>query len=225
MGLTRIVGVDPQGRTFAGEPRRGSIVHVEPDVSRSLCSVTGYLPGAYRQWFLADQSRVTQVERGSDRSWRLTFPMGGPDPNNPRMGAVVFDPAGTPRTFWAAADPGTGRPQVEYAYSIDPRSPPELHLVTKSNSSSFRLASVEHHPKGNPAIFDIESIEQIAVDNRMAIEMKLLAGPSNPASGFPTTPAQYEQTKIARATWPLIVTGIVAVAIGVFAIFRAKSTR
>ena len=222
---SRVVGVDPQGRAFAGEPHRGSVAYVEPTPDLSLLYITGYAPGVYRQWFLADQSRAAHVERGSDQSWRLTFAGGGPDPSNPRMAAIVFDPAGIPRTFWAAADPGTGRTQVEYDYLIDARSPSGLHLVSRSNRSSYRLASVEHHPKGNPAIFDIESIEQIAVDNRMAIEMKLLAGPGNPASGFPTTPAQYEQTKIARVSWPLIMTGIAVIAIGVFAIIRARAAR
>lgn len=225
-GHSQVTGVNEAGQFFQGEPRRESIepsqTEIKVPIGNALSTV---FPRHLVLYVLESPKQVEWVRRDAEGNWHVRYrhPLFASDEE--RFAVLQISEQGLPlRAVWEAHSPlAPSESSVEFR--IDGRSPEGFEIA--SEEGPYRLVDVSHHPGGNPNLFTIASIESLAVDNRIAVEN------SARARLLERTPElenrqdiPYEsQTVATRASWPLIVTGIVVVGIGIFALIRTRIAR
>ncbi|MBX3322462.1 MAG: hypothetical protein KF757_05685 [Phycisphaeraceae bacterium] len=222
-----VMGRDRMGRSFRGEARRGSIVIDEQPVDDSGLSLSYYIPSIYTQWLLQESSRASRIERAIDQTWRVSFQRPFYGTSRTRAASIILSADGSPQRLEVAADPEMGHPVGDtISYTIDQRSPPGFAVVEKTGGANpFRLVQIDYFPDGKTELFEVENIESMAVDNRILGEMRVTAISGEAMRGREPASIVYEQQRVSRMSWPLIVTGIVVVVIGLFVLIRARVAR
>lgn len=196
-------------------------------ISKGVC---GYVPLALVTNLRNESSGLRTIVRNSDGSWSISYEGPTGDPNLKRRYTVTFDTGGKPRRYFAEGDPTTKRHEESYEFDIEPESPPGLAVVRQRQIGPTvlppKLIDVQYYPNSRPELFTPEAAEAIAGDNRIRTRIRLAEiSASQHGSGGPSPSAPYVRTGLSRVGWPLIVSGIIVVAIGVIALFRARAAR
>lgn len=216
------IGGDSGPVASEASPDQGP-VHVSKGVS-------GYVPLALVVSLRNTSRSLRAIERDSDGNWVISYEGPTADPNVTRGFSVTFDAEGNPRRYYAEADPTTKRAEEAYEFEIEPESPPGLAVVRQRqggpNVLPPKLVDLHYYFPSRPELFTMESAEAIATDNRIRTQFRLaeIAATYQGSSGS-SQPAPYVRTRLSRAGWPLVVSGIIVVAIGLIALFRARMAR
>ncbi len=187
----------------------------------------GYIPIVLIANMRTTSVGLRSVERDEEGNWVISHEGRTGDPNLKRLTRVTFDAEGRPLRYHADVDPTTKREEVDFEFEIEPQSPPGLAIVKQRQISPRvlpqRLVDVQYYPVSRPELFTMESANAIATDNRIQTQVRLAQiSATHLGGGAGPQPALYARTTFGRIGWPLIVTGIVVVGLGIFALFRSR---
>lgn len=190
--------------------------------------VDEYLPVALLINLRESSVGLRSIKKDEQGRWIIAHEGPTADPNVKRVTFVTFGADGTPRHYHADADPSTGREEIDFDYEIEPESPPGLAIAKQRQIGLVALApmlvNIQYYPDRRPELFTMAAAQELATDNRIRTHLRLaqLAAP-NDGSINSSAAAPYVRSRLDRAGWPLIVTGIVVVGLGLFALIRSRS--
>lgn len=217
----QFIGVTPDGRGFIGETEVSHARFPEQNPPLGLLSVADELPQA-TLFYLRDQpGRIIGVSRSTAREWIVQFEAPSPAGSDARIATVTVDDSGVPVLLQVPV-PGGKERRIEYTY--DDESVPGF-LIAGDSHSMARLDHMEFIADGRSEVFEPETVEGIARDNRMAVELQLEAIRRNNSGSSPTSPQGYSGSGLRSSRWPLIGTGLVAIVVGLLVIFRTRTAR
>lgn len=225
------------GRTPDGIAYRGDADNVTPDQVQALRlpgPLASLIPMAVPLTLLQTTDGLVDLTKDAEGNWVIEYLAFALEGQTPPHAWVAFSPEGKPLRFDMDARPSAGQEAIGYDYEFVPESKEPLLIAIRPRPSGtvsppLDTVEVEYYPQSRPDLFTIENVLAIATDNRMRTQMKLnvIAAqmPGSDQMRGATEPAPYVQTPLNRARWPLVVTGIIVVAIGLIALFRARMAR
>lgn len=222
------------GRTPDGVAYRGDTDKVTPDQDQSLRlpgPLVSQIPMTLPLTLLQTTDGLLDLSRDANENWVIEYSGFAGEGQAPPRVRTIFSPEGRPLRFEMEARPWAGREAIGYDYRFVPESKEPLLIALREPPSNPRIEprhfiEVEYYPSSRPELFTTDAVLAIAADNRMRSQMKLnavaarMAG--SPQAGGATEPVPYVQAPLTRAGWPLIISGIIVVAIGLIALFRAR---
>lgn len=217
-------GVDVDGLQIEGPPRRESVRVAETQHPNDW-PVVPNCAGTHLPLLIRRPEQVDWVRRDEDGSWYVGFRFARFGHSDRQESTLVFSADGVPLEWHIMVPAGDSLRPTVISYSTDDRSPTGFFVAAEN--TPYRLVSVEYFPQSRPDLFELKSIESIAIDNRIFVDAKSesVFRESNPTFDG-ATPAPYAQNNAAsRAALPLMITGVVVVAIGLFALIRMRMAR
>lgn len=218
----------PEGVYYSGTPDE---IAPSPDPAPGLAgAMSRLIPMALPLRLLQTTEGLVDITRDADGNWVIDYFGFAVRDRKPPLTRTMFSPQGKPLRFEMEANPEAGQEAEAYDYEFHPDSREPL-LITNdrrhhSLAPSYQLVEIQYFATSRPDLFTPEAVLQIAVDNRMWSEMRrnaFAAQSSHSSRGTdPGTPIPYVQHRLSRAGWPLIISGIIVVAIGLIALFRAR---
>jgi len=236
-------GRTPDGTLYAPGPASAGIgpgagslpaskvspVQESPHVSKGI---DDYIPIALIVNMRESSAGLRSVDRTDGGNWTIAHEGPTADPNTMRVTRVTFGPQGEPIRIHVDADPTTGRDEIAFEYEIEPDSPPAIAIVKQRQISPLilppRLVDIQYYPESRPELFTMSAAESLAADNQMRTRMRLNGIAARGAVGGSEehpAPAPYAKSSLGRAAWPLVVTGIIVVGIGIVVLIRTKAGR
>lgn len=224
-----VSGRTAEGVSYSGTPDKVTPIETQPPPLPG--PLAGRIPMALPLQLLQTTDRLVDVSKNADSDWVVEYLGFAPEGVEQPHARMMFSPEGTPLRFEMDARPQAGIDAIAHDFEFEPDSKSPL-LVTVERSSPARetprsLVEIEYYPMSRPDLFTTEVVLAIAVDNRMVTQMRRnaraagLPGPAPSAGG--TNEVPYVDHRLSRAGWPLIVTGIVVVGLGVFVLIRSRS--
>lgn len=229
---SRVAGRTPDGVAYSGNADK--VVPEDDQALRLPAPLDSRIPMTLPLTLLKTTDGLVDITKDGDANWVIHY-LGWALSEAERPSArMVFAPDGRPLHFELDARPSAGREAIADDYHFVPESREPLLIVATGpppnpNFVVPRIVEVEYCSTSRPELFTTEAVLAIAVDNRMRTQMRLnaiaarSAGPGRGEDG--TGRAPYVEHRLSRAGWPLIVTGIIVVAIGLVALFRARMAR
>lgn len=224
-GVQSVDGVIQNGLQITGEPRREGVRVADPQHPFDW-PVVPYCAGTHIPLLRSSPEQVDWVRRGEDGSWHVGFRYARFGYTDRKDSVLVFAEDGTPLVWQIQVPVGDTFEPTVISYDIDPRSPPGFGV--NSGIGNQRLSSLEYFPNSRPELFELAAIESVAVDNRIILDatLKRLLLERQPDLAQAGRPSQYAPNNTAsRMGTPLVITGIVVVAIGLFALIRTRMAR
>lgn len=225
-------GRTPDGVYYSGSPDN---VAPMPDQKLSLpAPMGGRIPMALPLLLLQTTDGLVDITKDNNSNWVIDYLGFAPEGVKRPLARVVFSPQGRPLRFESEARPASRREAPAYDYEFVPESREPLLITLPDGPSNARLSprkviEIEYHSTSRPELFTTEAVLALAVDNRMRTQMRLNALAARSAKSDPAEDgagrAPYVEHRLSRAGWPLIVSGIIVVAIGLIALFRARAAR
>ncbi len=230
----RVSGRTADGTAYFGTPDIGKVQPLEDQASRIPVPVQDFIPLALPVALIETTASLIDITRDAESNWVIEYVTPGPDPENLPHGRMIISKEGLPLRTERDADPASGRKEVAYDYEFEPESAKPLLIAKRKTerpkSGHRKLVDVQYYNESRPDLFTIEAVEAIGIDNRMMTAMRLneitVQGQQEGyRPGDPPPPARYVQHWLTHSRWPLIVTGLIVVGIGVFVLIRARSGR
>lgn len=225
------------GRTPDGVAYRGNADSVDRDPDQGLRlpgPLASQIPMTVALTLLQTTEGLVDLSKDTDGNWAIEYIEFALEGQAAPHARVVFDANGRPLRFERDAWAPAGQEAVAYEYEFVSASKEPLliaipRLPKGAVSPPREFVDIQYYPGSRPELFTTEAVLAIAVDNRMRSQMKLnaLAAqiPGSDSSRGDAAPSRYVETPLDRARWPLMISGIIVVAIGVIALFRARAAR
>jgi hypothetical protein len=224
-----VSGQTPDGVVYFGSP--DGVAPMDDQTLRLPAHAQGVVPMALPLQLLKTTEGLVDLTKDAHSNWVIEYLAPAPTGIEQPHARMVVSPEGRPLRYEMDARPWAGIEAIAYDYEFEPDSrDPLLIPVDRSPNPHvppYKLVKVEYYPTSRPELFTTEVVLALAVDNRMRSQMRFnalaarLSDSRHGGSGTETEP--YMDNRLSRASWPLIVTGIVVVALGLLALFRARS--
>lgn len=224
----RVSGQTPEGVIYFGSPDG-----IAPMDDQTLRLAQGVVPMALPLLLLKTTEGLVDLSKDADSNWVIEYLAPAPKGIERPHARMFVSPEGRPLRYELDARPWAVIEAIAYDYEFEPESREPL-LIPVGRSSSphvppFKLVKVEYYPASRPELFTTEAVLALAVDNRMSSQMQMNAraarspGPARARGG--TSEIPYVNHRLSRARWPLIVTGIIVVGIGIVVLIRTRVGR
>lgn len=225
-------GRTPDGVAYSGSP--DGVTPNEDQELRLPAQMGGRIPMALPLLLLETTDGLVGITKDGDTNWVIEYLGFAPEGVERPHAQMVVSPEGRPLRFEMDARPASSREAIAYNYEFVPGAKEPLLITVAQPPASPRFAGrniveVQYFETSRPELFTTEAVLALAVDNRMRTQMRrnALAAQVSDSSqrAEPAGPASYVDHRLSRAGWPLIVTGVVVVGLGLVALWRTRAGR
>lgn len=226
-------GKTANGVSYISDARTNEPIISNETEEKIAASLSSLIPMALPITLLHTDRGLLSLERDNEHNWVIHYEGLGPDPADLPVATLVLTAGGVPvRSSREAVVGASGSEAISRLFEFEELSSSPLLIARrpplKSGPHPLVLTKVTQLDGHRPDLFEIETVRALSADNAAKVQMRLyeIAAKRNEGDRAPAQhEAPYAASRLNRASWPLIVTGIVVVLIGLFVLIRGRVAR